>query len=251
MGGVESGRFLPADKRLRLAEDCIVLDINQLIRQGLLEDGCTGRIWGHLAEEEENVRIYDGYLDTPQQPCKDPSASGKMFVIRHLKPSQEGYVVQNWQFVHLLTTRIHRGGARHWFRCPGPGPEVADTCGKRVGCLYLPEGSRQFLCRSCHGLTYRSRQRWNCRSPGALLPDEELKLGLAGRGRQVRDTADPMSIFEDVQESPRHAPPQPDEEAVAYRSLLFARLLEKGLKPGDPLFDQTMGVIEHLLRQRR
>jgi hypothetical protein len=52
--------------------------------------------------------------------------------------------------IPLVTTRPHLGGKRFWFLC---------GCGRRAGRLYLPPGQRQFRCRGCYGLTYRSAQR--------------------------------------------------------------------------------------------
>jgi len=46
---------------------------------------------------------------------------------------------------------------RWWFSCP----RVLDgeECGRRVGKLYRPPGSRTFACRHCLDLTYQSCQR--------------------------------------------------------------------------------------------
>jgi len=52
----------------------------------------------------------------------------------------------------LVTTRPHFGGVRWWFVCPLVG------CGRRVGKLYLPPGSRYYGCRHCYQLTYESCQ---------------------------------------------------------------------------------------------
>ena len=41
-------------------------------------------------------------------------------------------------------------GVRHTAHCPTPG------CDQRVRSLYAPLGEHPFLCRSCHGLVYRS-----------------------------------------------------------------------------------------------
>ena len=50
--------------------------------------------------------------------------------------------------VYLTRTYPYFGGVRWWFECPG--------CGKRIGTLYSPPGSRYFLCRTCQNLTYQS-----------------------------------------------------------------------------------------------
>ena len=54
------------------------------------------------------------------------------------------------QAVSLEVQRLHLGGKRFWFRCPG--------CNRRTGFLYLPPEADYFACRLCHGLTYRSSQ---------------------------------------------------------------------------------------------
>jgi hypothetical protein len=51
----------------------------------------------------------------------------------------------------LVTTPCNLGGVRYWFACP--------WCGRRVGGLYLAPGGRNFGCRHCNNLTYRSRNR--------------------------------------------------------------------------------------------
>ncbi len=58
--------------------------------------------------------------------------------------------------VKLDTTRVFRGGKRYWFLCPIG--HYGDVCGRRVGVLYLPPGQREFGCRHCYDLTYKSCQ---------------------------------------------------------------------------------------------
>ena len=60
----------------------------------------------------------------------------------------------NWQgqpvqpyAVNVTTTTPHYGGVRYWWLCP--------RCARRVADLY---GGKLFLCRECHGLTYRTAQ---------------------------------------------------------------------------------------------
>lgn len=47
--------------------------------------------------------------------------------------------------VKVARTPCNYGGSRDWWICPG--------CGKRVAILF---GGGRYLCRHCHGLTYRS-----------------------------------------------------------------------------------------------
>ena len=49
--------------------------------------------------------------------------------------------------VHLVSTPMHLGGRREWFRCPG--------CDKRVRILYSPS----FRCRTCQRLNYPSTRQ--------------------------------------------------------------------------------------------
>lgn len=63
--------------------------------------------------------------------------------------------------VRLDTTRIFQRGKRYWFLCPIG--HYGDVCGRRVGVLYLPPGQREFGCRRCYDLTYKSCQ--NSRKP--------------------------------------------------------------------------------------
>ncbi|MBN9122903.1 MAG: hypothetical protein J0I06_27820 [Planctomycetes bacterium] len=61
--------------------------------------------------------------------------------------------------VRLVTTGCHLGGVRWWFVCPLVRDNVA--CGRRVRKLYLC--GQYFGCRTCHNLTYRSRQESDAR----------------------------------------------------------------------------------------
>jgi hypothetical protein len=58
--------------------------------------------------------------------------------------------------VELQTTPSAVDSVRWWFTCP----LIVNgrSCGRRVGKLYLPPGSRYFGCRHCYDLTYRSCQ---------------------------------------------------------------------------------------------
>ena len=52
--------------------------------------------------------------------------------------------------VELTRTQTSFGAERMWFCCP--------MCGKVVRKLYLPPRGFDFGCRSCHSLSYASRQ---------------------------------------------------------------------------------------------
>lgn len=54
--------------------------------------------------------------------------------------------------IPLVSTPLHYGGIRRWFRCPMP------KCGKRVSKLYMPTIRREVLaCRQCCNLSYESQ----------------------------------------------------------------------------------------------
>jgi hypothetical protein len=71
--------------------------------------------------------------------------------------------------IRLLTTRPHFGGTRFWFRC---------DCGRRMGRLYLPMGSREFRCRICFNLTFRSAQTHDNRVSYLARHPDELSAAL-------------------------------------------------------------------------
>ncbi|MFH1682146.1 MAG: hypothetical protein ABIH26_16080 [Candidatus Eisenbacteria bacterium] len=55
----------------------------------------------------------------------------------------------------LRPKRTTFGKVGCWVVCP--------RCGRRRAALYLPPSGGRFACRSCWGLTYRSRQTWDKR----------------------------------------------------------------------------------------
>jgi hypothetical protein len=63
----------------------------------------------------------------------------------------DGKTTDDSYWLWLERTPASLGGERVWFACP--------WCEKRAGKLYLPPSGVDFLCRGCHHLSYRSRQR--------------------------------------------------------------------------------------------
>jgi len=61
------------------------------------------------------------------------------------------------------------GGARTYFRCPGPG------CGRRVMALYLVGGL--FRCRRCHGLVYECQGEDKLRRAERRADKARARLG--------------------------------------------------------------------------
>ena len=148
MGGPNSGNFHPFGRpgRKDVVEDCLALDANRLMRDGVLRagvrlssgltwtDGRTGAVLGSVGFAVDTTDPGDPWVRLSY--TVDPSDAA----------------VEDR--VGLCTTRPHLGGLRWWFRCPGP-PGGA-PCGRRAGKLYLPPDERHFGCRRCHALTYTS-----------------------------------------------------------------------------------------------
>ena len=137
---------------MRQVEECLALDINALMRLGIVREGACN--FGAL--EWWNMRT-----GTTAASCRywvdcrrtDAASIGLSYQARIGQ--------QVMTMIHLTTTPPNYGGVRWWFQCP-----VKDLsgrrCGRRVGKLYLPPGEAYFGCRGCHGLTYQSRQEHRC-----------------------------------------------------------------------------------------
>jgi hypothetical protein len=74
------------------------------------------------------------------------------------------------QFVPIVHTAQHIGGARPWFQC---------DCGKRAAILYGP----RFLCRKCRGIAYPS-QREPMRHR-RLRRTQQIRMKLGGSGSMI------------------------------------------------------------------
>ena len=141
MGGFGSGRHWFSKKTT--VEECLTLDINKLVKDGLLH-----RSWGEL-------RWYRGREETASVSyiLKDigfKEGQSAYILTLHsplMRKDQKTFVTGD---IPLLTTQLYSGGTRYWFSCP--------DCRERVGRLHLPHGANRFLCRSCYDLTYMSCQ---------------------------------------------------------------------------------------------
>jgi hypothetical protein len=141
LGGLGSGRHSFSKKTT--VEECLTLDMNELMKHDLLN-----RSWGE-------VRWYRGGEETAYVNywLKDIGINeGESVYVLRLRFSliRRGEQIPMTQDIHLLTTQLHSGGKRYWFSCP--------DCKQRVGKLHLPHGADRFLCRSCYDLTYASCQ---------------------------------------------------------------------------------------------
>jgi hypothetical protein len=70
--------------------------------------------------------------------------------------------------VHLVSTAMHLGGRREWFKCP--------ACNRRVRILYGPD----FACRTCCRLNYPSTRQ--CTRDRAIARAVRLRRSLGGDG---------------------------------------------------------------------
>lgn len=112
-------------------------------------------------------RLPAGTRATASWPRTGPSLGSLRFEIRadrqgpHLFIRQQVFSFDgelrkgNGQAIRFTTTRPHFGGERFWLLC---------ECGRRSGCLYLPNGETVFRCRPCYDLTYQATQEHNTRT---------------------------------------------------------------------------------------
>jgi hypothetical protein len=153
VGGEGSGGsyyhwWRPAKKGV--VEDCLSLDANRWMREGILRAGIRrSGAWqwkyrdGHTCWIEYEVSTFDMGWPTVRLAYGWPDkGTGRR--------ETAGYRVA------LTTTRPRFGGLRWWFVCP----LVVNgrPCGRRAGKLYLPPRGRYFGCRQCYDLTYTSSQ---------------------------------------------------------------------------------------------
>jgi hypothetical protein len=152
MGGRGSGshyHWWRHDKKTTV-EDCLSLDANRWMRDGILQAGvCRRGSW------EWTYRGGGGFTVNYDLDTRDLSwPSVRLWYSWVWRPAQE---TQSADYrVRLTVTRPHFGGLRWWFVCPLTVNNR--TCNRRVGKLYLPPQARYFGCRHCHDLTYTTCQ---------------------------------------------------------------------------------------------
>jgi|SRR5579883_419056 len=155
MGGVWSGRW-GGHQKATCVEDCRVLDLGLVVRESGLQPHSSGVVrWLRGDEVVSSV----GY---------QVLGAGDERVLRvHYRWTNQvrGEIDVDLR-VPVETTPLPRGGVRWWGRCPVS--HGGETCHRRVGKLYLPPGSTSFGCRTCHGLTYETRQTYDKRAARLL-----------------------------------------------------------------------------------
>ena len=154
MGGRGSGRRR-AQNRKRLVEDCEVLNLNGLRKQGLLSEACS-----HT--------FLVGDLNRYMLEKRWPAFSVRLNVVGENEPTFSLKVTrsewngerredQECDTIPLVSFPAHFGAVRWYMQCPGLPQKL---CGRQCSKLYLPPGEQYFRCRDCHALTYRCvRQR--------------------------------------------------------------------------------------------
>jgi hypothetical protein len=133
-----------------VVEDCRSIDANHWMRQGVLRAGQRATGYAPWPDRRGVSFVVNFDADT-----LDPAHSVlRLHCIWTWAATQQQDSARST--VPLTTTRPRFGGLRWWFRCP-LGVK-GEPCGRRVGKLYLPPRARDFGCRHCHQLTYRSCQ---------------------------------------------------------------------------------------------
>lgn len=142
MGGIGSGTWLRMNAKVT-TEQLFSLDVNKLIRNGILVDGTGGVL--HWIDTVSCHTLASASFSTWSSNSDD-----RVFRISYLWNDCDNICTD----IHLQATEPFCSGRRWWFRCP---VSVAGApCNRRVAKLYLLGG--QFGCRHCHDLTYRSCQ---------------------------------------------------------------------------------------------
>lgn len=147
MGGIGSGNFEPRDAK-PVVEDCLILDVTMLSRQGWLKSGVTGAF--EWISETTGQPILSVWSDVERDAKRN-----LVLWLRCVEPFRQAFYVP----IRLEKTKPNWGGTRSWMTCPVE--KNGGCCGRRVAKLYYANGS--FGCRQCHNLTYRSCQdahRW-------------------------------------------------------------------------------------------
>lgn len=180
MGGFGSGRYHRWRSRSRhfvADRQADRLDVRELQRLGCLMPDARATIrWYRGAAEAASIGTY---FDSCQLALQLRYSTG-----------QPPIMVS--ETVHLTFTACHFGGDRPWFRCP--------HCGRRCAILW---GRERFLCRTCQGVAYASRNE--SASSRAIRRIHEI------RARLETDTYAPVSSIA----RPRYM------RSDRYRSLVF------------------------------
>jgi len=148
MGATGSGRWAYHHKK-RTIEGCWAIDICGMVQAvDPSRPGSTSHQFRPTMPTTVRRR-------SPVRCTTKVSDDGKpLLVLSYAVGGRRDREYRGEQVVRLRTTRPNFGGVRWWFSCPCI--VGGEECGRRVGKLYRPPGSRYFACRHCHDLTYES-----------------------------------------------------------------------------------------------
>ena len=150
-----------------LVEDCLRLDLAQLMRLGPVRDGMAGQGWLEWRQGGQRLGRIRFRIDLRQR-----SEARLVLEFR----AGRGEAVAFRQSIRLAFTVPNYGGRRWWLICP--------ETGQRVRCLYLPPGGVRFAGRKALGLAYRVERLGKFDRPFARLHRQQRKL--AGETQPMR-----------------------------------------------------------------
>ena len=115
-----------------------------------------------------------------------PEGATEFTVSYQLSEGPDAKAVVERVALDRVATRF--GGARTYFRCPGPG------CGRRVMALYLVDGL--FRCRRCHGLAYECQGEDTLRHAERRADKARARLGYQpGRRFEIAPEVRPKGMW--------------------------------------------------------
>lgn len=128
-----------ADRGKGLVEECLTLDLAQLMRLGPMRDGLAGKGFLEWRQDGEAIGSVRFRLDLR-------AAEAARLVLAYCVAVDGGQRSVS-QRIRLVFTVPRFGGRRWWMLCP--------VTGERVRCLHLLPGADRFTSRKAWGLSYR------------------------------------------------------------------------------------------------
>jgi hypothetical protein len=150
MGGAGSGNRSWRHSKKTTVEDCLRIDANRWMREGILTAGIrVVGSWGWTYRDGK------GFVINYETDTVNPDRASLRLSYSWVWSGSKRQGSADYR-VLLTATRPRFGGLRWWFICPLSVNGC--PCGRRVGKLYLPPSASYFGCRHCYGLTYTSCQ---------------------------------------------------------------------------------------------
>lgn len=145
-------------QRVRL-EDGLKLDVNKLVRDGVLPRGSEPLTFGTSWTSNRQGVIASAF-STIQKECDD---QGFLRIIVVGKPQQR---------LELIACPRHFGGRQWYFRCP--------VTGKRCSVVWLPPGATRFCSRQAWGSRVAYSTQFESKFHRAITAREKVKDCLIG-----------------------------------------------------------------------